>query len=139
MSDKPKIMIQATIGADRNKVWDMYTQPDHIIHWNFASDDWCCPQATNDLRMGGKYVARMEAKDGSFGFDFEATYMEINQGEHISYTIADGRHVTVAFRSHDDHTHVHITFEAEQMNPLEMQQEGWQAILNNFKKYVEGS
>jgi uncharacterized protein YndB with AHSA1/START domain len=85
-----KITVQATISADRKKVWEFYTKPEHITKWNFASDDWFCPSATNDMRVGGKYSARMEAKDGSFGFDFEAIYDEITAGEKFSYTMLDG-------------------------------------------------
>lgn len=134
-----KITIKAIISADIQKVWDYYTKPEHITKWNFASDDWCCPSAENDLQVGGKYKARMEAKDKSFGFDFEATYNEIVLGERFTYTMDDGREVNVSLATHDDKTKVTIVFDAEKENSEEMQRDGWQSILNNFKTYVEGN
>jgi uncharacterized protein YndB with AHSA1/START domain len=131
------ITIDSTITATPEKAWNYWTEPDHITKWNFASDDWFCPSAENDLVVGGKYKARMEAKDGSFGFDFEAVYDEIIEYEKIVYTIADGRKVTTTFEKLNGITKVTTTFEAESENPIEMQRDGWQAILNNFKKYVE--
>lgn len=135
--DNKKIKINASVSADSQKVWDYYTLPEHIINWNFASDDWQCPKASNDLRVGGKYSARMEAKDGSFGFEFEAIYNDIVSGESFIYTMLDGRQVNVNLNSRDNHTDITITFDAETQNSLELQRNGWQAILNNFKKYVE--
>jgi uncharacterized protein YndB with AHSA1/START domain len=132
-----KITIQASISADRKKVWDFYTNPDHITKWNFATGDWHCPHASNDMRVGGKYIARMEAKDGSFGFDFEAVYEEIIEGEKFTFTMTDGRQATVNFKKLSDKTEVTVTFDPETENPVELQREGWQAILNNFKKYTE--
>jgi uncharacterized protein YndB with AHSA1/START domain len=133
-----KISIRATIKAPIDKAWDCYTNPTHIIHWNFASDDWQCPSASNDLKVGGKYSARMEAKDGSYGFDFEATYTSIEPGRGFSYEIADGREVDVYFSEEEDNsTMVFVVFEAESENPVSMQQQGWQAILNSYKKYTE--
>jgi len=134
---KDKIIIQVSVSADIEKVWDYYTRPEHITKWNFASDDWQCPHASNDMRVGGKYLARMEAKDGSFGFDFEAVYDQIIVGERFSYTMPDGREVQVIFNDADGKTEVSISFDAETENPLEMQRAGWLAILNNFKKYTE--
>lgn len=131
-----KITVKANILADSKKVWDYYTLPEHITKWNFATDTWHCPSASNDLRKGGKYVARMEAKDGSFAFDFEAIYDEITDNK-IAYTMTDGRKATIDFIANNNATDVIITFDAEQQNPAEMQKEGWQAILNNFKKYTE--
>lgn len=133
-----KITIQAAISADKKKVWDYYTDPEHIVNWNFASDDWHCPSAENDLRVGGKYKARMEAKDKSFGFTFEAVYNEIVEGEKISYTMEDGRDVTVSFENLAGKTNVTVVFDAENENSEEMQKNGWQSILDNFKSYVEG-
>jgi len=137
--DKTMITIEALVAGPPEKVWRLYTDPEHITGWNFASDDWCCPSADNDLRVGGLYRARMEAKDGSFGFDFEATYDEVKEPELLSYTIADGRPVTTRFEATDGATKVTTTFEAEGQNPAEMQRAGWQAILNNFKRYAEQS
>jgi uncharacterized protein YndB with AHSA1/START domain len=134
-----KITIKATVLTNIKKVWEYYTSPEHITKWNFAIDTWHCPKASNDLRIGGKYVARMEAKDGSFGFDFEAIYDEVVQNKRISYTMTDGRKATVDFHSGNNKTEISVTFEAEEQNPLEMQRDGWQAILNNFKSYTENN
>jgi uncharacterized protein YndB with AHSA1/START domain len=134
-----KITIEATVSADAKKVWNYYTNPAHITKWNFASDDWQCPHATNDMRPGGKYAARMEAKDGSFGFDFEAIYDEVVEGKKIAYTMTDGRQASVNFRNLDSKTEVVVIFDAETENPIEMQREGWLSILNNFKKYTEAN
>jgi uncharacterized protein YndB with AHSA1/START domain len=131
------ITITATVNADVKKVWDYYTNPEHITKWNFADPSWQCPAASNDMRAGGKYSARMEAKDGSFGFDFEATYDEIVEGEKFTYTMPNGRQVTVVFNGNGNQTDVTVTFEPEEQNSLEMQKNGWQAILDNFKKYTE--
>lgn len=137
--DTPKIItIQTTINAPKNKVWKLYTTPAHITQWNNASDDWHTPRAENDLNVGGKFLYRMEAKDGSFGFDFYGTYQEVRVHELISYILGDGRKVTVKFSENNEKINVQITFEAESTHSFEMQQTGWQAILNNFKKYVEG-
>lgn len=134
-----KIKIEAIIEKPKNIVWDSYTNPIHITKWNFASEDWCCPSASNDLKVGGKYKVRMEAKDGSFGFDFEALYNGIVKEEKIDYSIADGRKVEIDFQQTDPYTtKLTIDFEAENQNPIEFQKQGWQAILNNFKMYTEG-
>lgn len=132
-----KITIHATILAGRQKAWDYYTKPEHITKWNFASEDWECPSASNDMKIGGKYVARMEAKDKSFGFDFEAIYEEIEPGIKFVYVMTDGRKVSVQFINHSDNTEVSVIFDAETENSLELQKNGWQAILNNYKKYTE--
>ncbi|HEY5745134.1 MAG TPA: SRPBCC family protein [Chryseolinea sp.] len=132
-----KLTVQANIAADRKKVWDYYTNPKHITKWNFASDDWHCPKAENDLRVGGKYSATMEAKDGSFGFDFEAVYDEVIDQKTFTYTMPDNRKATADFDTVGNQTQLTVTFDAETENSEEMQKGGWQAILNNFKKYVE--
>ena len=134
-----KITIHADIKADIQKVWDYYTLPEHITNWNFASDDWHCPGAENDLRPGGRYKARMEAKDGSFGFDFEAVYDEVIDHSKIVYTLEDGRKVVIDFEQADEKTKVTTVFDAETENSVDMQRDGWQAILNNFKKYTEAN
>jgi uncharacterized protein YndB with AHSA1/START domain len=131
------ISISATINKDIKTVWNNYTKPEHITGWNFANDDWCCPSAENDLRVGGKYRARMEAKDGSFGFDFETTYDEIIPYQLIRYTMADGRKASILFSENNYTTTVTINFEAETINSEDLQHQGWQAILNNFKSYTE--
>lgn len=132
-----KITVQSTIQADIQKVWDYYTQPEHIIGWNFASDGWHCPRATNDLRVGGRYSARMEAKDGSYGFDFNVLYDEVVEHDKIAYTMEDGRKALITFTGNDGTTLVKVIFDAENQNDPEMQRNGWQAILDNFKKYTE--
>ena len=132
-----KITIETTVKAKPKKVWDYYTQPEHITKWNFASDDWHCPKAENDVRVGGKMNSRMEAKDGSFGFDFEATYDEVQNHRKLVYTMPDGRQVITKFDDLGDKTKVTTQFDAENQNPVDMQRDGWQEILNNFKKHVE--
>ncbi|PWU04303.1 MAG: activator of HSP90 ATPase [Bacteroidetes bacterium] len=134
-----KITIDATVHANQQKAWDYYTKPEHITHWNFAADSWQCPRASNDMRVGGKYSARMEAKDGSFGFDFEAIYDKIVPGESFTYTMPDGRVVDVKFEGKGNDTDVEVTFDPETQNPIEMQRGGWQAILDNYKKYTESN
>ncbi len=132
-----KISIQARIAAERPKVWAYYTQPEHITQWNFASPDWHCPSAKNDLQVGGTYQSRMEAKDGSMGFDFIATYTAVDLGKSFTYVLEDGRQVEVVMNDHPNETVVSIVFDAESQNPVELQRQGWQAILDNFKKYAE--
>jgi len=132
-----KITIETTINTDADKVWQYYTQPKHITKWNFASDDWHCPKAENDMIVGGTYTARMEAKDGSFGFDLKAVYDEIIPFEKIVYTTEDGRKVITTFENLNNKTKVITIFEAENQNPVDMQKAGWQDILDNFRRYVE--
>lgn len=131
------ITIQTTIQRDIETIWNAMNDPKHITQWNFAIETWHCPQASNDLQVGGKLIATMAAKDGSFSFDFTGTYLEIKTHELIHYVLDDGRHVKVNFQQKNDHVAVVQEFEPESMNPIEMQQAGWQAILNNFAKYVE--
>ena len=134
-----KITVDATINANTQKAWDYYTKPEHITKWNFADPSWHCPKAENDMKVGGKYSARMEARDGSFGFDFKATYNDIVPGKSFTYTMPDGRVVVVDFVPNGDKTNLKIAFDAESQNPVEMQKAGWQSILNNFKDYVESN
>ena len=134
-----KIAISATINADKSKVWDYYTKPEHIIKWNFADPSWCCPFATNDLRVGGKITARMEAKDGSFGFEFGGVYEAVEEGKSMTYTMGDGRQVEVVFDGDDRKVDVKVAFDPESENPEEMQKNGWEAILTNFKTYTEAN
>lgn len=131
-----KIVIGAKVKADAQKVWDYYTQPQHITNWNFAHPSWHCPTATNDMKIGGHYIARMEARDGSFGFDFDAVYTEIVVGKEFTYEFG-GRSATVKFENQGDFTGVEISFDPEEENSIELQRNGWQAILDNFKKYTE--
>ena len=132
-----KIIIETTIIAPANKVWSLFTIPAHIIQWNTASDDWHTTKAENDVREGGRFSSRMEAKDGSFGFDFSGTYTLVQEPHQINYTLDDNRKVEINFTSEANSTHIVLAFEPEQINPKEMQQIGWQTILDNFKKYVE--
>lgn len=132
-----QISINTIIAAPLKKAWDYYTKPEHIVNWNFASDDWQCPSASNDMRVGGTYTARMEAKDGSFGFDFGATYTAIDEGRSFTYVLGDNRTVKVDFIPKAEKTEIHILFDAETQNPIEMQRDGWFAILVNYKKYTE--
>jgi len=134
-----KITISATIYVDAQKAWDYYTKPEHITKWNFADPSWHCPSASNDMKVGGKYSARMEAKDGSFGFEFEAIYNEIVVGEKFTYTMPDGRQVDVSFKNEGKQTEVTVIFDPENENPIELQKGGWQAILNSYKTYTEAN
>lgn len=131
------VTVQTLVEAPLNVVWDAWTTPEHIKQWNNASSDWHTPSATLDLRNGGTFTYRMEAKDGSFGFDFGGVFDQVIPGKAIHYTIGDGRKVTVTFEDQGGETRVVETFETETQNPVEMQQQGWQAILDNFKKYAE--
>ena len=133
-----KIIVKAIVSANKQKVWDYYTTPEHITKWNFADPSWHCPSASNDMKIGGKYIARMEAKDGSFGFDFEAEYKIINQGNDFTYEFG-GRIATIQFIQLHEQTEVTITFDPETENPIELQKSGWQSILNNFKNYTESN
>lgn len=132
------ITVSATIDADSKKVWDYYTNPMHIVNWNFADPSWHCPTAANDLKVGGRYVARMEAKDGSFGFDFEAIYTEVNNGENFTYEFG-GRIAHVQLKRANNQTEIIVMFEPESEHPIEIQKNGWQAILNNFRTYTENN
>jgi uncharacterized protein YndB with AHSA1/START domain len=132
-----KLTVQADIAATIPAVWRLYTTPEHITQWNFAADTWHCPSAINDLQPGGKMVWRMEAKDGSFGFDFEATYDRVVDQRELAYTMPDGRQVTVTLAAFEPVTRVTIVFDPESEHPLAFQQQGWQAILDNFKQYAE--
>ena len=132
-----KITVEATVNAPAAKVWAVWTNPEDIMQWNTASPDWHTTHAENDLTVGGKFLSRMEAKDGSFGFDFWGIYDEIKPNEYIEYTMGDGRKCQITFTSKGDETHISSTFEAENENPVEMQKGGWQAIMDKFKVYTE--
>ena len=131
------INMQVDVEQPVDKVWECWTKPEHITKWNFASDDWHSPQATNDLRPGGQFSARMEAKDGSVGFDFGGIYDAVEEFEYIEYTLGDSRKVKINFTPEGSHTTIVESFEAEETHSIELQRTGWQAILDNFKKYVE--
>jgi len=132
-----RITVEATVNAPVEKVWESWTKPDHIVKWNYASDDWHSPWAKSDFREGGNFSARMEAKDGSMGFDFGGVFNVIRPNEYIETTLGDGRKVETSFSKEGNQTKVIETFEAENTHPVELQRGGWQAILDNFKKYTE--
>ena len=136
-TEKTRVTVEATVNAPVEKVWKYWTAPEHITKWNNASDDWHSPSAKNDVRNGGKFSVRMEAKDGSAGFDFGGVYDEVKANQVIAYTMEDGRKARVTFSPTGNQTKVSETFDAETQNPVEMQKGGWQAILNSFKKYTE--
>jgi len=137
METPSKITVSIVTSIPLEKAWDLWTLPEHIVNWNFASEDWCAPNATNDLKIGGTFSYRMEAKDGSFGFDLKGTYIAIKPMELIEYNLEDNRKVSINFESKNNETHIIQTFEAENQNPIELQQNGWQAIMNNYKIYAE--
>jgi len=131
------ITVSAVVHRTIEVVWDSYNLPKHVIHWNFASDTWHCPNATNQLVVGGSFSYRMEAKDGSFGFDFEGIYDAIEPRKLVKYHLADDRKVQVLFTKQAKQTLVDVTFDLETENTAELQRSGWQAILNQFKLYTE--
>jgi uncharacterized protein YndB with AHSA1/START domain len=132
-----KITVETTVKAEPGKVWDAWNTPDDIKQWNSAHESWHTPHSEVDLREGGKFVSRMEARDGSAGFDFEGTYTRVVPGKAVEYRMSDGREVAVEFVEDADGVRVRETFDAESENPAEMQRQGWQAILDNFARYVE--
>ncbi|MBO6794103.1 MAG: SRPBCC family protein [Balneolaceae bacterium] len=132
-----KISISTTVNAPIETVWNAWTAPEHITSWNFASDEWQCPTATNDLRVGGTFSSRMEAKDGSMGFDFEGTYTQVDRHKLIAYKLADDRIVRIEFHTDGNSTKVTEHFDTEDTHTAEQQRDGWQAILDNFKSYTE--
>lgn len=131
-----KTTISTTLKVPVDKVWEFYTKPEHIVHWNYASPDWHTIRSENDLVVGGKFISRMESKDGKYGFDFAGEYTFIEPNKIIKYALGE-RNVEIAFTEKNENTIITIIFDAEEINPLEMQEKGWQAILDNFKKYVE--
>ena len=134
---KTVLTVQANVNAPVEKTWEIFTNPDHIVQWNQASPDWHSPWSKNDLRVGGAFSTRMEAKDGSMGFEFGGIYDVVTENEYIEYTLGDGRKVTVTFTQEGDGTKVVETFEAEDTHSIEMQQGGWQAIMDSYKNYTE--
>ena len=138
-SKATRITVEATVNAPINKVWDYWNNPAHITKWNSADPSWHTPTASNDLKEGGRLLYRMEAKDGSAGFDFGGTYTDIKENQYIAYTLDDDRKVEIRFEKQGDHTHIIETFDAENENPIEMQRAGWQAILNSFKQHTENN
>lgn len=137
MEPNEKVTVEVLVNAPLEKAWKVWTEPEFITKWNFASDDWKCPTAKNDLRTGGRFSYLMKASDDSVGFDFSGEYTRVEQLKVIEYRIDDGRMVNIVFTEESDKTRVTETFEAENMHPVVLQRNGWQAILNNFKKLAE--
>ncbi|MCM8569886.1 SRPBCC family protein [Gramella jeungdoensis] len=139
MEEKSKttLSVETEVKLPAEKVWEYWNKPQHITMWNFASDEWHCPRAENDLRPGGKIMSRMEAKDGSMGFDYSGTYEEVKPFESIIYSLDDGRKVKIEFSPFENGTKITESFEAEGTHSLEQQRNGWQTILDNFRKYAE--
>lgn len=133
----PDITVEVLVNVPAERAWELFTQPQHIIQWNAASPDWHTPSATNDLRVGGVFVSRMEARDGSMGFDFTGTYTAVEVGKSYTYEIADGRPVHVQFSSEDGGTRIRQVFRAEGVHDPELQRAGWQSIMDNFARYVK--
>lgn len=132
-----KIIVQVVVLLQVSKVWTYWTNPNHIVEWNTASADWMTSKSENDLRIGGHFMSRMEAKDGSISFDFKGTYTQVIENELIVYKLEDGRVVKIEFISDDSITKVVVSFDPEHENSVATQRGGWQAILDNFKKYAE--
>ncbi len=137
--EKTIITVESVINAPVEKVWEYWTNPHHITKWSYASDDWHTPWAKNHLKAGGSFSSRMEAKDGSMGFEFGGVYDVVTPHDYIEYTLEDERKLKITFTPEGNATKVVERFEAESENSIDMQKGGWQAILENFKKYVEGS
>ena len=137
MSTLTRITVSALVNKPVADVWNTWTDPKHITQWCAANDDWHCPKATNDLKTGGKFSSTMAARDGSFSFDFEGVYDDVQTHKHIAYTMADGRTCEILFTAENGGTRVVETFDAETQNTVEMQRGGWQAILDRFKAYAE--
>ena len=136
MSDS-SITVDTTVTAPRPEAWHYYTESEHVINWNFASEDWHCPAAVNDLRVGGDFKITMAAKDGSMQFDLEGTYDEVDPESHIAYTLENGRKVSVDFAEAGKETKVTVTFDPEAGQDRKEQRSGWQSILDNYRKYVK--
>lgn len=137
MSNPTRITVSASIKRPVAHVWNMWTDPAHIIQWNAASDDWHCPKASSELKAGGRFSSTMAARDGSFSFDFEGVYDDVQPHKRIAYTMNDGRTCEILFSPENGGTRVVESFDAEMQNPLELQRSGWQAILDRFKAYAE--
>jgi uncharacterized protein YndB with AHSA1/START domain len=139
MSDLLPVTVVVVVHASAERAWEAFTNPTSILQWNFASADWHCPQAQNDLRDGGAFSYRMEARDGSFGFDFEGAFLEVTPPTRLRYSLGPEREVLVEFAPEGEQTRVSQTFTPEATHPVEQQRAGWQAILDNFKAHVESA
>lgn len=134
-----KITVQTKVNKDANSTWTYWTEPEHITGWNFASPDWHCPRAINDVKPGGRFSWRMEAKDGSMGFDFCGSYLSVKHAQQITAKLDDGRHLEINFQNMAGETTVSQSFDPDDSIAPEQQQAGWQAILENFRKYTENN
>lgn len=134
-----KITVSVEVNAPAERVWEALTEPEHVVKWNNASGDWHTPNAENDFREGGSFLYRMEAKDGSAGFDFGGTYTAVVPQERFAYTMSDGREVEVTLAEEGNGVRVTEAFDPENENSVEMQRAGWQSILDNLKRYVESN
>lgn len=134
---KPTVTVQTVVQLPPDQAWQLWTTPGHITQWNFATDEWCCPESENDLRPGGRFRSRMEAKDGSAGFDFTGIYDQVTPHRQIGYKLDGGRQVSIDFIPQDGGTRITQQFEVEGTHSTEQQQSGWQAIMDNFRKYAE--
>lgn len=137
MAQAKKITVEATVNAPIATVWQLWKNPEDIMNWNTPDPSWHSPSSENDLRVGGKFKNRMEAKDGSFGFDFEGVYDSVILNKEITYTMADGRQATTIFSERGEKVHLATTFDPETENDPQFQKQGWQSILDNFVNYVE--
>ena len=134
-----RIKVEVLVDATLSNAWECWTSPDHITRWYAASDDWHTPRATNDVKVGGSFNFRMEARNTSAGFDFLGSYTAVSPQEHLHCLLGDGRHVDIRFLPEANQVRIVEEFETEATNPPEIQRKGWQAILDNFKKYVEAT
>lgn len=132
-----KITVETNVNTTLDRAWQGWISPDDIIQWNFASQDWCCPKAQIQLEVGKRFNYRMEAKDGSFGFDFEGTFTKIILKKYIEYKLDDARLVSITFEDLTDQVRIIETFDTENINSVDLQKQGWQSILDNFKKHIE--
>lgn len=137
--EKTKITVEVLVDAPIAKAWDWWTTPDHVTKWNAASDDWHTPRAVNDLKVGGSFSYRMEARNKSAGFDYGGTYSIVVPREHLHFVLGDGRHVDIRFLPEGTRVRIVEEFETETTNTPERQRTGWQAILDSFKRYVEAT
>ena len=133
------ITVETKVNSSIDKIWEFWTKPEHIVNWNFAIPEWHCPKAKNNLEVGKSFSYRMEAKDGSMGFDYTGTYTKIEPNSEIEYALEDGRKINITFEQEVDSVFITENFEVEDTNTLEQQQQGWQAILDNFKAYTENN
>jgi uncharacterized protein YndB with AHSA1/START domain len=137
MTALPPVTVAVSVQASPERAWKAFTSPTSVTEWNFASTDWYCPRAQNDLREGGTFCYRMEARDGSFGFDFEGRFLELSPPARLRYSLGEDREVVVQFTQEGERTLVSQSFTPESIHSLEQQRVGWQSILENYKKHVE--